>query len=331
MPQANGSIYIGLNTERSVANQKNNTESFSETGNDSDSYSGKDNDAFMNYIENAEERSYRVIEPEYLKTLLLLTFGVFSWFCTCAALAVVNERTPNTKPLPDVIHDLIPYSKWSYFISEIIIIVEIFLCTNLVIFHRYRFVIVRRVLLLISILYLSRCICFLVTTLPKPDKDFYCEKLGNNASVAGYLSRTFQHMSSVGFVISGNVELCGDYIYSGHASILFLTYLLTYEYSPGKFRFIFSLFIGILSFFGILTVIISRSHYTIDVILAYFVTTCVFRIYHTLARIKHLENANSSLRYMWWYKIFIYFEKNVPEDFRNSFEIPNLRSLGLVS
>lgn len=59
-------------------------------------------------------------------------------------------------------------------------------------------------------------------------------------------------------------------------------YLVTREYAPRRLFFL-SAIIWLSSLTGIVLVSISRGHYTIDIVIAYYVTTRIFWIYHTLA------------------------------------------------
>lgn len=94
---------------------------------------------------------------------------------------------------------------------------------------------------------------------------------------------------------------------------------------------------------GVVFVLVAHGHYTVDVLIAYYVTTTLFWIYHTLANNPTLKvivcNLFSSylffsihwekkkkitfpfqfqqrgpsnyLSRLWWYRIFLYFEGNV--------------------
>ena len=66
---------------------------------------------------------------------------------------------------------------------------------------------------------------------------------------------------------------------------------------------------------GIVTLLLSRGHYSIDVVIAYWITTRLWWMYHTLANHEVLKSADNSENYLnkiWWWYIFRYFECNVP-------------------
>ncbi|QQP40896.1 Phosphatidylcholine:ceramide cholinephosphotransferase 1like, partial [Caligus rogercresseyi] len=83
----------------------------------------------------------------------------------------------------------------------------------------------------------------------------------------------------------------------------------------------------IITLTGIVTLLLARGHYSIDVLIAYYITTRVWWIYHTLAhnqnlRIKSSEDENY-LSSMWWFPIFQYFEKVVPaKPLRREYSLP---------
>lgn len=64
------------------------------------------------------------------------------------------------------------------------------------------------------------------------------------------------------------------------------------------------------SIIGVILILVARGHYLIDVLIAYFITTTVFYVYHTLIYNKSLRTAhqkNYLSRYWWWY-LLKYFE-----------------------
>ena len=64
---------------------------------------------------------------------------------------------------------------------------------------------------------------------------------------------------------------------------------------------------------GIVTLLLSRGHYSIDVVIAYWITTRLWWMYHTLANHEVLKSADNSENYLnkiWWWYIFNYFEGN---------------------
>ena len=77
---------------------------------------------------------------------------------------------------------------------------------------------------------------------------------------------------------------------------------------------------------GILTLLFARGHYSIDVVLAYWVTTRIWWMYHTMANNPEFLSGdgakNNYLLNMWWMYIFRYFEGNVGRPLPKGFNFP---------
>lgn len=63
-----------------------------------------------------------------------------NWIFTTASLALTHERVPNYKPLPDVTLDAITPQDWGLDVSEIIIMISMYLCVMVLLFHKHRWV-----------------------------------------------------------------------------------------------------------------------------------------------------------------------------------------------
>lgn len=86
----------------------------------------------------------------------------------------------------------------------------------------------------------------------------------------------------MGLSINGQHVYCGDYIYSGHTVILTMSSLLIQEYTPRKWRPLHWLS-WLVTFLGVVFVMAAHGHYTVDVLIAYYVTTRIFWMYHTMS------------------------------------------------
>lgn len=151
-----------------------------------------------------------------------------------------------------------------------------------------------------------------VTVLPVASKTYFCSPKANNTNPLLITKRVLQLISGFGLSINGKHTYCGDYIYSGHTVVLVLSYLIIKEYSPRRCQPIHWL-AGLTVLVGVVMVLIAHGHYTVDVLIAYYVTTRLWYIYHTLANNPHFKQSGPSnfLARLWWFPIFKYFEKNV--------------------
>merc|ERR1712038_413516 len=179
--------------------------------------------------------------------------------------------------------------------------------------HKHRLIILRRIWLLLGVLYYYRALTFFVTVLPKADEEYECAPISNTTSAMEYVKRVITISSGGGLSINGNHIYCGDYIFSGHTMTLTMAYLAIKQYSPRRFVILHWLSF-LVSLAGICGLVVARGHYSIDVILAYFVTTRLWWIYHAMATSNHFKKRSDEnfLSQAWWFWIFHYFEKNVP-------------------
>ena len=102
--------------------------------------------------------------------------------------------------------------------------------------------------------------------------------------------------------------------------------LYFYPDSPRTKSFlVFHLLSLVLSVTGVAMLLVSRGHYSIDCLVAYWVTSRVWWTYHTMANTKHLKlsGSHNHMDNIWWWYAFRYAESNVPD------ELPRLYSLPL--
>lgn len=249
---------------------------------------------------------------EKFKTLLAFLFLFSNWIFTTASLALTHERVPNYKPLPDVTLDAVTTQEWGLDVSEIIIMITVYLCVMVLLFHKHRWILFRRVFLMMGLLYFYRSITMYVTVLPVANPNYPCAPKANYTSPVLVAKRVIQLLSGFGLSINGKHTFCGDYIYSGHTVCLVLAYLVVREYTPRRWWLLHWCF-ALLAVTGVVMVLIARGHYTVDCIIAYYITTRIFYIYHTLANNASLKESGPSnfFERLWWYPLFWRFERNV--------------------
>ena len=114
-------------------------------------------------------------------------------------------------------------------------------------------------------------------------------------------------------------------------NIFFL--FLSAEYTPRRWFLLHYTFFCT-SALGIIFLLLARGHYSVDCIIAYWVTTRVWWMFHTLANNEVMKNEinssstsfninhNNYLKRAWWWHIFCYFERNVPHDLPHKFSWP---------
>jgi len=268
------------------------------------------------------------IPDEPLKTLASFIFLIFGFLVTTVSLSVTHERMPDYPPLPDIVLDNTNYLEWGLDASEYILISLVFLAFLLVIFHKHRMIVLRRIFLMVGMLYMYRGITMFVTVLPKPDSSYYCSpKLNHSITFIEVVQRSLRIISGGGLSINGNQVYCGDFIFSGHTMTLFLAFFVIREYSPRKYFALHGIVLGMV-FTALGFLLVGRGHYTIDVLIAYWVTSRLWWVYHTVAHTHHLrlQGEHNFVSNMWWWYPLRYFEKEVGGPLPRLYTVPLPRS-----
>ncbi|XP_037796791.1 phosphatidylcholine:ceramide cholinephosphotransferase 1-like isoform X1 [Penaeus monodon] len=260
---------------------------------------------------------------EKSKTFFAFMFLCANWIFTTASLALTHEKVPDYPPLPDVTLDNIATKEWGLDASECIIIFSVYLCVMVVIFHKHRWILFRRIFLIMGLLYFYRSITMYVTVLPVANPNYFCDKKANYTTPILVAKRVIQLLSGFGLSINGQHTFCGDYIYSGHTVCLVLAYLVIREYTPHRWWLVHWGF-ALLAIVGVVMVLIARGHYTVDCLIAYYITTRIFYMYHTMANNASLKESgqNNFLERLWWYRLFWIFERNVQGVIPRHYECP---------
>ncbi|KAH0615908.1 hypothetical protein JD844_026535 [Phrynosoma platyrhinos] len=201
---------------------------------------------------------------EWWKTGIAFVYAVFNLILTTVMITVVHERVPPKElspPLPDKFFDYIDRVEWAFSVSEIngIILVGLWIIQWL--FLRYNYFVMKTIAVL-------------------------------NGDSQAKVQRILRLISGGGLSITGSHILCGDFLFSGHTVVLTLTYLFIKEYSPRHFWW-YHLICWCMSVAGIICILVGHEHYTVDVVIAYYITTRLFWWYHAMANEKESNSAIS--------------------------------------
>ncbi|XP_062863366.1 phosphatidylcholine:ceramide cholinephosphotransferase 1 [Trichomycterus rosablanca] len=251
---------------------------------------------------------------EWTKTGVAFLYALCCFVMTSVMISIVHERVPakeESPPLPDKFFDVFGRVQWAFSICEINGMVLVAVWTVQWLHLKHRSIVGRRFFFIVGTLYLYRCVTMYVTTLPVPGMHFKCSpKLSGNYEAQ--VGRVMKMISGGGLSITGAHSLCGDYLYSGHTVMLTLTYLFIKEYSVSRFWW-YHWSCWCLSVSGIFCILLAHDHYTVDVVVAYFITTRLFWWYHTLANQQCLKQDSQMNMFsrVWWFRLFCYFEENV--------------------
>ncbi len=93
----------------------------------------------------------------------------------------------------------------------------------------FRFIVLRRIFLLVGIHYYYRAVTMFITVLPKSNEEYVCAPKLNVTTAAEIAQRVLKLLSGMGLSINGKHVYCGDYIYSGHTMTLIMGYFVIRE------------------------------------------------------------------------------------------------------
>ncbi|XP_059477530.1 sphingomyelin synthase-related protein 1-like isoform X2 [Neocloeon triangulifer] len=261
------------------------------------------------------------LPPEFSKTLLSMAYLFVVTWITAFVMVIVHDRVPDMKkypPLPDIFLDNVPTISWAFHMCEVTGSLLLLIWVAVLITHKHRFILLRRFFALSGTVFLLRCITMLITSLSVPGTHLEC-----NPRPYGELWAKIQHAYVIwrgaGMSIQG-VRTCGDYMFSGHTVALTMLNFFITEYTPRRMYFLHT-FSWLLNMFGIFFILSAHEHYSIDVFIAFYITSRLFLYYHTLANNQALMQRDSG-RTRVWFPLFSFFESSVDRIVPNEFEWP---------
>ncbi|CAJ1080323.1 unnamed protein product [Xyrichtys novacula] len=263
---------------------------------------------YHQYTNGKYKQQTRRLDPEYWKTVLSSIYVVFVFGFTSFVMVIVHERVPDMRtypPLPDIFLDSVPRIPWAFAMAEAcgVILCNIWLLVLLL--HKHRSILLRRMCSLMGTVFMLRCITMFVTSLSVPGQHLQCSgKIYGD--MWAKLQRAVAIWSGFGMTLTG-VHTCGDYMFSGHTVVLTMLNFFVTEYTPRSWNFIHTLS-WVLNLFGIFFILAAHEHYSIDVFIAFYITTRLFLYYHTLANTRAYQQ---SRRARIWFPMFSFFECNV--------------------
>lgn len=270
---------------------------------------------------------------ELKKTLVASLFMCGNFVATTTSLSIIHEKVPKFDPLPDQVLDFFQYQHWALTASETLLSVQCMTAILICIFHRHRFIVLRRVFLLLGLLYGYRAITMFVTVLPKANPEYQCDpklaESGQSLTIGIVARRVVKILSGFGLSINGQHVYCGDFIFSGHTMTFVIAYLVMQEYTSRRL-FVLHWLAWINALTGVALLMMGRGHYTVDIIIAYYISSRLWYLYHGMACHPPLQQA-TAINYfarLWWWSLFRWFEENVKSGpLPNGFNLPLPKAL----
>ncbi|VDM55294.1 unnamed protein product [Angiostrongylus costaricensis] len=165
--------------------------------------------------------------------------------------------------------------------------------------HQSRAIIARRFMFIAGTLYAFRAVTLLITQLPPgyENNNLRCREQVN-LTFNLFISRVFEQGIRAGFQEKTNM-LCGDMLFSGHTLGMVTSALSIAYYLPHKWRFL-QWIPHLLALIGMVCMIISRTHYTIDIFIGYWLSNFIFRVYHAFCEVDIFMERRKSVLYGLW-------------------------------
>ncbi|XP_018336550.1 sphingomyelin synthase-related 1 isoform X2 [Agrilus planipennis] len=280
----------------------------------------------------SEEGRPQRLPPEIWKAFLAFCYLVLVTWITAFVMVIVHDRVPDMKkypPLPDIFLDNIPHIPWAFDMCEITGTFLFTVWLLVLLFHKHRFILMRRFFALSGTVFLLRCITMLITSLSVPGTHLQCqprthsfqaEDLSFFDDIKIKTSQAYLIWRGAGMSIQG-VRTCGDYMFSGHTVALTMLNFFITEYTPQHLYFLHTVS-WIMNMFGIFFILAAHEHYSIDVFVAFYITSRLFCYYHTLSNNQALMQQDS-IRTRIWFPLLSFFESGVEGHVPNEYETLN--------
>ncbi|XP_071036308.1 sphingomyelin synthase-related protein 1 isoform X1 [Parasteatoda tepidariorum] len=261
------------------------------------------------------------LKPEVWKTAVGLVYFFSVTWLTAIVMVIVHDRVPDMQtypPLPDIFLDNIPYMPWAFSMCELTGIILFLIWMAILFFHKHRFILLRRMFSLFGSVFLLRCITMIITSLSVPGKHLEC-KARHFGEWSEKIRTAFLIWLGGGMSIQG-VRTCGDYMFSGHTVALTLLNFFITEYTPRSMYYLHT-FTWVLNIFGVFFILAGHEHYSIDIFIAFYISTRLFLYYHALANNRAFVR-DDRRRTRIWFPLFYFFESGVEGPVPNEYEWP---------
>lgn len=123
-------------------------------------------------------RPHNKYRPDKFKALVAMIYFFLSTWVTAIVMVIVHDRVPNMDkhpPLPDIILDNLPLIPWAFGMCELCAVVLLSIWGLILVFHKHRFILIRRMFSLCGTVFLLRCVTMLITSMSVPGKHLKCE------------------------------------------------------------------------------------------------------------------------------------------------------------
>jgi shingomyelin synthase len=221
---------------------------------------------------------------DILKAAVCTTFAGCAMLCNLLTLCIIHDYV-GRQALPDAVFYLVPQQSWAWRAGDPLVALMVVCTLLLCIMHRHRWVLWRRWMFLLGTLYAMRVLCLAVTQLPASfaDNERSCKPKHEGTDVHVVANRFFSQLLMAGLQGNSDGYLCGDLMFSGHTLQYGVNCYMMHRYTPHAWWPVKHLS-TLIAATGMVFMVISRSHYTVDVVVAYWLSTGLFRCVHARTR-----------------------------------------------
>ncbi|XP_076063863.1 sphingomyelin synthase-related protein 1-like isoform X1 [Oratosquilla oratoria] len=261
------------------------------------------------------------LQPEYIKTVISGLYMFLVTWITAIVMVFVHDRVPDKErhpPLPDIFLDNVPLISWAFYMCETTIVLLALIWFVILFFHKHRSIALRRFMALSGSVFLLRCATMFITSLSVPGTHLECAPRSQSDLMTKF-HQAWVIWRGGGLSIKG-VRTCGDYMFSGHTSALTMLNFFITEYTPRRMYWL-HIASWVFNLFGIFFILAAHEHYSIDVFIAFYISSRMFLYYHSLANNRALHQRDV-MRTKIWFPMFSYFEANIDGIVPNAYSNP---------
>ncbi|KAF8366391.1 hypothetical protein PRIPAC_84220 [Pristionchus pacificus] len=267
-------------------------------------------------ISEIKGRKGMVYKSEWFKTVLAMLSFFLATNLNHLALAIVMDIV-SRNPLPDISHSMFKQSHVTRQMTDQATLYGSLGTTFFVLlFHKHRSIVLRRMFTIGTILFIMRAITISVTHIPPSyeDSETICEDPSQDVTfpIKRYFERSLNIFTTFGLQTSEIKLYCGDMLFSGHTTTAAISCFILNHYTP-KALWPFRIAMITICVCAMVGAVLSRAHYTADVVLGYWISSLVFSFYHSFTYVKHRKRALCRpFRRALIFWIMFEMEKNVP-------------------
>jgi len=242
---------------------------------------------------------------------------------SAGVMTFVHDRVPDMDkypPLPDVVLDHIPFIPWAFEASEVCILLLALVFFVTISLHRYRLQVLRRFFAIIGSVFLLRCCTMLVTSLSVPGVHLKCKPFPMHMTAKDKLWHAWKIASTLGSAMQGT-RTCGDYMFSGHTAVLTILNRFVGTYTPDGWTPLHHI-CSVLNGAGCFFILAAHEHYTLDVLMGFYIATRTFQSYHTVANSSEGSCPQTRSRTKRWFPMVSFLEEHATGVLPNQYQIP---------